>query len=81
MIDKKIEFNPYALLYTENVDIYDVYFIIIGDETIEVCDMNGFGIANIHYKECEEVGYIKYNKRERITDDDITIVKNGELVI
>lgn len=79
----KIEFEPYGLVYTDNVDIYDVKFIIIDKEekTIDLCDQWGMSIGNIHYENEKEVGYLKYNKDERLTGDDEIIIKNGEVVI
>ena len=79
----KIDFNPYAIVFTENTDIYDVHFIIIDEEdkTIDCNDQNGFSIANIHYENAEEVGYIPFTSDERISPDDEIIIKNGELVI
>lgn len=80
---KKIEFEPYGLVYTDNVDIYDVAFIIIdeGEKTIDLCDQWGMSIGNIHYENEKEVGYLKYDKDERLTGDYETIIKNGEVVI
>ncbi|MBR3209098.1 MAG: hypothetical protein IKF82_02400 [Bacilli bacterium] len=77
----RIDFKPYALLYTDEVDIYDVHFIIVDEEekTIDVCDESGFSIAGIHYKNSKEIGFLKYNERERLTGDYETIIKNGKL--
>ena len=79
----RIDFNPYVLMYTDNTDIYDVHFIIIDEEenTIDCCANNGFSIAMIHYKDTKEIGYLKYDMNERLTDEDIILVKNGKLVI
>lgn len=79
----KINFTPYAIVYTDTVDIYDVYFIIIDTEekTIDCSDSNGFSIANIHYEECNEIGFLEYDERERLTGDSHIIVKNGKVVI
>lgn len=79
----RIDFEPYALLYTDNVDIYDVYFIIVDEEekTIDVCDSNGFSIGNIHYEDCKIVGYLSYNYNDELTGNGNIIVKNGSLKI
>lgn len=79
----KIDFNPYAIVYTDDVSIYDVSFIIIdeGDRTIDICDQSGFSIAGIEYSECKEIGYMPYNTNERLTGETVIIIKNGELVI
>lgn len=79
----KIEFNPYAIVYTDYTDIYDVHFIIIDEEdkTIDVCDVGGFSIANIHYAEAKEIGYLIYTSDERLSGDNEILVKNGEVVI
>ena len=79
----RIDFKPYALIYSDDADIYDVYFIIIddGDKTIDCCDQHGFSIAKIFYAKSEEIGYLKYDENERLSGDDDIIVKNGELVM
>ncbi len=79
----KIEFNPYAIVYTDETDIYDVHFIIINEEdkTIDCCDERGFAIAGIHYAKAEVIGYLTYNYRERLTGDSYILIKNGKLVI
>lgn len=79
----RIDFNPYVLMYTDDTDIYDVYFIIIDKEekTIDCCTGNGFSIAMIHYEDAKEIGYLKYDMNERLTDEEIILVKNGKLVI
>lgn len=79
----KIDFNPYAIVYTDNTDIYDVSFIIVDEEnkTIDVCDTTDFSIAGIHYQECEEIGYLPYTTDERLQGNTVVIIKNGELVI
>lgn len=77
----RLDFRPYALVYTDNVNIADVHFIIIDehDRTIECNDEYGMVIALIYYQDCEEVGYLKYNHFEELTGDSETIVKNGKL--
>lgn len=80
----KINFTPYAIVYTDTVDIYDVYFIIIDTEekTIDCSDSYGFSIANIHYEDCNEIGYLEYDeKEERLNGESHIIIKNGEVVI
>lgn len=79
----KIEFEPYALIYTDDTDIYDVYSIIIDqdEKKIDVCDAFGMSIGTIHYENCKECGYLKYNSRERLTGDFEIIIKNGQLTI
>lgn len=79
----RIDFNPYAIIYTDDTDIYDVYFIIIDEteETIDVCDNQGFSIANIHYKNAKEIGCLYYGDDERLNGDSDIIVENGELKI
>ena len=79
----RIDFNPYVLMYTDDTDIYDVYFIIIDEEekTIDCCTSSGFSIAMIHYKDTKEIGYLEYDTNERLTGEDIILVKNGKLVI
>lgn len=79
----RIDFTPYSLLYTDNVSIYDVSFIIIDEEdkTIDASDQNGMMIACIHYKNEEEVGYLTYNNNDELTGNSEIIVKCGELVI
>lgn len=77
----RIDFSPYVLMYTDDTDIYDVHFIIIDEEnkTIDCCDEYGFSIAGIHYKNSEEIGYLTYNERERLTGDSEILIKNGKL--
>ena len=79
----RIDFNPYVLMYTDDTDIYDVYFIIIDkkEKTIDCCTSSGFSIAMIHYEDAKEIGYLEYDTNERLTGEDITLVKNGKLVI
>ena len=83
MVNMRINFNPYVLIYTDDTSIFDVHFIIIDKEekTIDCCDEYGMSIAMIHYKDCEEVGYLKYNNKERFTGDVEIIIKNGKVVI
>ena len=83
LINIKIEFSPYAIIYTDYTDIYAVHFIIIDEEekTIDCCDEYGFSIAGIHYADAKEIGYLTYNYRERLTGDSYILIKNGELVI
>lgn len=78
----KIDFNPYALVYTDDTDIYDVYFIIIDEteKTIDLCDSNGFSIGNVHYENSKEIGCLYYDDNERLNGDSDIIVKNGELI-
>lgn len=79
----RIDFTPYSLLYTDNVSIYDVSFIIIDEEnkTIDASDQNGMMIAYIHYENEEEIGYLTYNNNDELTGNGEIIVKCGELVI
>ena len=79
----RIDFTPYSLLYTDNVSIYDVSFIIIDEEdkTIDASDQNDMMIACIHYENEEEVGYLTYNNNDELTGNSEIIVKCGELVI
>ena len=79
----KIDFNPYAIVYTDDVSIYDVSFIIIdeNDKTIDVCDQSGFSRAGITYLNCEEIGYMPFTSNERLTGETVILIKNGELVI
>lgn len=79
----RLDFDPYAMMFTDTVSIYDVYFIIIDEDdgTIECNDQFGMIIGLIHYKNCEEVGYLKYNHFEELTGDEELIVKNGKLKI
>lgn len=79
----RIDLKPYGLVYSGDTDIYDVDFLIIDEEekTIECNSSSGFAIANIHYDECDEVGYLEYGDDERLTGNDITIAKDGKLVI
>ena len=78
----RIDFNPTALVFTDATDIHDVYFIIIDEDekTIDCSDNMGMSIANIHYKECEECGYLPYNHEGRLTGEQITFIKDGKLI-
>ena len=79
----RIDFNPYVIVYTDDTDIYDVHLIIIDTEekTIDCCDTYGMSIAGIHYENAKEIGYLKYNEKERLTGDSEILVKNGKLII
>lgn len=79
----KINFSPYAIIYTDYTDIYDVHFIIIDEEakTIDCSDEYGFSIAAIHYAEAKEIGYLIYTSDERLSGDSEILIKNGEVVI
>lgn len=79
----RIDFNPYALVYTDDTDIYDVYFIIIdeAEKTIDLCDNHGFSIGNVHYENAKEIGYLYYDENERLNGDSDIIVENGKLQI
>ena len=79
----RLDFKPYAMIFTDAVSICDVYFIIIDEDagTIECNDQFGMVIGLIYYKDCEEVGYIKYNHFEELTGDSEIIVENGKLKI
>lgn len=79
----RIDFTPYSLLYTDNVSIYDVSFIIIDEEnkTIDASDQNGMMIAYINYENEKEIGYLTYNNNDELTGNSEIIVKCGELVI
>lgn len=78
----RIDFYPYGLLYTDDIDIYDVHFIIIDEEekTIDVCDQHGFSIANIHYENIKEIECLLYDEKERLNGETLDIVKNGKLI-
>lgn len=78
----RIDFEPYAIVYTDHTDIYDVHFIIIDEEEkfLELNDANGFVIAGIHYEGIKEVGYLTYNEKERLTGDKYSLIKNGKLI-
>lgn len=78
----RIQFSPYVLIYTDNVDVYDVYQIVINEEekTIDCSDNNGFMIANIHYENLNEVGCLKYDENERLTGESKTIIEKGNIV-
>lgn len=79
----RIDFKPYAIIYTDDTSIYDVSSIIIDDveKTIDVSDTDGFSIANISYWKTKEVGCLYYDENERLNGDSDIIVKNGELQI
>ena len=79
----KLEFEPYVVICTGNVDIYDINMIIIDEEdkTIDCSDINGFTIAVINYENEEEVGYLEYDEKELLTGESYPIVKNGEIVV
>lgn len=78
----RIDFNPYAIVYTDDTDIYDVYFIIIDEteKTIDLCDNNGFSIGNVHYENAKEIGCLYYDENERLNGDSDIIVQNGNLI-
>ena len=78
----RVDFNPSALVFTDATDIYDVYFLIIDEDekTIDCSDNNGMSIANIHYSECETIGYLPYNNEGKFTGEQVIIIKNGELI-
>ena len=78
----RIDFEPYAIVYTDHTDIYDVHFIVIDEKEkfLELNDANGFVIAGIHYEGIEEVGYLTYNEKERLTGDEHSLIKNGKLI-
>lgn len=79
----RIDFNPYAIIYTDDTSIYDVSFIIIDelDKIIDVNDSNGFSIASIHYRKSKEIGCLYYDDNERLNADSEIIVKNGKVQI
>lgn len=78
----KIELKPYGLVYCDNADIYDVYTIIIDteDKKLDLCDNIGMSIGTIYYENCKEVGYLKYNNRERLTGESEIIISDGEII-
>lgn len=78
----RIDFKYSAIVYSDEVDIYDVSFIIIdeNEKTIECNDQRGFAIANIHYKNSKECGFIPDGEDGRMSGDFFDLVENGELI-
>lgn len=78
----RIDFRYGALVYTDDVDIYNVSFIIVDKEKkkIECNNDYGFVIAMIHYKEMKECSFIPDGENGRMSGDFIDIVKNGEFI-
>ena len=54
---KKIEFKPYALVHTDNVDIYEVHSLFIDEDekSIDLCDEWNMSMGKIHYEDCKTV--------------------------
>lgn len=72
-----------GVLYTDNVDIYEVGFIIIdeSEKSIDVCADDGFSIGKIMYENENKIGIIKYdNKTKCFSGDNVIIFQNGKLV-
>lgn len=77
----KIEFKPYTTICTDNVDIYDISICIIDEKekTIDCSDVNGMLVANIHYKDMQEVSYLEYGKNGMLTGNEYTLIQRGEV--
>lgn len=78
----RIQFSPYVLIYTDNVDVYDVHQIVIdeSEKTIDCSDSNGFMLANIHYENLNKVGCLKYDENEKLTGESEIIIEKGNII-
>ena len=74
--------NEKGILYTDNVDIYEVGFIIIdeSEKTIDVCADSGFSLGQVSYENENEVGIITYDNNGYLTGDTVIIISNGKIV-
>lgn len=77
----KITFKPYALVATDNVDVYEVHSLFIDEDekTIDLCDEWNMSMGNIHYEDCEFVECLTYDENEMLTGETEIIVKNGKI--
>lgn len=78
---KKIEFKPYALVHTDNVDIYEVHSLFIDEDekSIDICDEWNMSMGKIYYEDCKTVECLTYDKNERLTGEIKTIIKNAKI--
>lgn len=75
---KKIEFKPYALVHTDNVDIYEVHSLFIDEDekSIDLCDEWNMSMGKIYYEDCKTVECLIYNEYEKLTGEVKTIIEN-----
>ncbi len=75
---KKIEFKPYTLVHTDNVDIYEVHSLFIDEDekSIDLCDEWNMSMGKIYYEDCKTVECLIYDENERLTGEIKTIIKN-----
>ena len=78
----KIYMRYGGLLMTSTCTFYDPYLLIIDEEekTIEINDHMSMTEGMIHYKNEEEVEFIRRNEKDELTGDCIQIIENGKLV-